>query len=84
MRTFSSLVTRTVATESGRRLGRSHDFRAEARGARLVVTGIYIGTGGLFERLGIDRGPRRRLVPWDAVVRLEGDRIVVRDGTEAE
>ena len=82
MRTFSSLVARTVETESGRRLGRSHDFRAEVRGSRLVVTEISIGTGGLLERLGIDRGPRPRVVPWGAVVRIDGERIVVRDGTE--
>jgi hypothetical protein len=77
-------VARTVETESGRRLGRSHDLRGELRGSHLVVTGICVGTGGLFERLGIDRGPRGRVVPWDAVVRLEGDRIVVRDGTETQ
>jgi len=38
----------------------------------------------LIEHLGIER-PSKRLrdaVAWEAVLRVEGDRIVVRDGTE--
>jgi hypothetical protein len=36
----------------------------------------------LLEHFGVVRMQSRDAVPWDAVVRVEGDRIVVRDGTE--
>jgi sporulation protein YlmC with PRC-barrel domain len=86
MRTFSSLTGREVATESGRRLGRCRDLRAEVRGSRLVVVGLVVGVRGLFERLGLGAPPVRTpdLVAWKAVVRIEGDRILVRDEAELE
>ena len=45
-----------------------------------------MGRRGWLEHLGISRpsGPRKDSIPWEAVVRLDGDRIVVRDGTEPE
>jgi sporulation protein YlmC with PRC-barrel domain len=81
MRTFTSLVGREVVTEGGRRLGACHDLRAELTGSSLRVTGLVVGRRGLLERLGVGRRPRAG-VPWEAVALIEGDRIVVRDGTE--
>jgi sporulation protein YlmC with PRC-barrel domain len=86
VRTFSSLTGREVTTDSGRRIGRCRDLRGELRGSRLVVTGLVVGVRGLFERLGVGAPPARArdLVAWDAVVRIEKNLIVVRDGTELE
>lgn len=85
MRTLSSLQGREVETESGRGIGRCYDLRAEQRGTKLVVTHIVVGLRGLLEHFGLARArPEPCSVTWDAVVRIEGSRIVVRDGTELE
>jgi sporulation protein YlmC with PRC-barrel domain len=85
VRTFSSIVGRVVETESGRRIGKCHDLRASLGGALPTVEALVVGRRGRLEHLGIGRSRRRRdAVPWEAVVRLERRRIVVRDGTELE
>jgi sporulation protein YlmC with PRC-barrel domain len=91
---LSELVDRKVVTESGASLGRAFDVRARRRGSTVEVTGLVVGRRGFFERLGVgpSRGEtkhghkvwKRDLVPWNAVVRFAGDRIVVREGTELE
>ena len=78
MRTFSSIVGRKVETESGLSLGRCHDLRAELGASRLEVVALCVGRAGWFDRLGI-RTRAHDEVAWSSVVRLEGDRIVVRD-----
>ena len=84
MRRFSSFLGRTVLTESGREFGKCHDLRASLGRGRPSVDAIVVGRRGWFEHLGIKRPAvaRKNAVPWEAVVRIEGDRIVVRDGTE--
>ena len=86
MRRFSSLAGRMVATESGRELGKCRDLRATLGRGRPVVDALVVGKIGWLEHLGINRPARRRkdAVPWEAVVRFEGGRIVVQDGTELE
>ena len=82
MRTLSSLLRRKVVTESGRELGLCYDIRAELTQSSLKVTGLCVGRSGWAEHFGLRRGARTRghhPVPWDAVVRIEGDRIVVHD-----
>lgn len=88
---LSDLLHRTVATESGRKLGHVHDVRAERRGDRLVVTGVIVGRHALLEHFGIglspgSGNPKRRtkanVVPWSAVVRFAPDTVIVKDGTE--
>lgn len=82
---FSDILGADVATESGHTLGRVHDLRADRTARTLKITGLVVGTAGLFERLGIGApvwGPRirtRDVVPWSAVVRADSRRIVVRD-----
>jgi sporulation protein YlmC with PRC-barrel domain len=78
MRTFSSLVGRKVLTESGLSLGRVHDLRGELGVSRLEVVTICVGRSGWFDRLGIS-SRKHSEVDWAAIVRIEGDRIVVRD-----
>jgi sporulation protein YlmC with PRC-barrel domain len=84
LRTFSSMVGRVVVTESGRRIGRCHDMRAVLGRGLPRVQAIVVGHKGRLERLGIGtpRAHTPNAVPWEAVVRIEGDRIVVEDGTE--
>ncbi len=86
MRTFSSFLGRMVETESGRKFGACRDLRASLGSGRPEVQAIVVGRLGWLEHLGIIRPSARPpdAVPWEAVVRIEGDRIVVRDGTELE
>jgi sporulation protein YlmC with PRC-barrel domain len=84
LRTFSSMVGRMVETESGRRLGRCHDMCARLEQGLPHVDELIVGGRGRLEHFGIGtpKGHRPNAVPWEAVLRIEGDRIVVRDGTE--
>lgn len=84
MRTLSSLLRRQVVTESGRSVGRLHDLRGELTATSLHITGLCIGGGAWLEHLGIRAQRPHRVVPWEAVVRIEGKRIVVRDDALAE
>jgi sporulation protein YlmC with PRC-barrel domain len=85
VRTFSSFLGRTVLTESGREIGKCRDLRATIDRGRPVVEAVVVGREGRLEHLGIRRkGSVKDAVPWDAVVRITGDEIVVRDGTELE
>jgi sporulation protein YlmC with PRC-barrel domain len=79
MRTFSSLQKRRVETASGRSLGRCHDLRGELSDSRLRITGLCVGRGGWLRHLGIRSHARHDVIPWEAVIRIEGKRIVVRD-----
>lgn len=78
MRTLSSLIGRKVATESGLSLGSCHDLRGELSGSRLEVVALCVGRVGLLDRLGI-KSHGHNEVAWSSIVRIEGDRIVVRD-----
>jgi sporulation protein YlmC with PRC-barrel domain len=79
MRTLSSFQRRKVVTESGESLGRLYDLRCELGARTLRVTALVTGTRGLLEHLGITRRSRTTAIAWDDVVRIEGERIVVRD-----
>ena len=87
MRTLSSFARRRIITESGRKLGRCHDVRAELLTNALRVTGLVVGRHGRFEHFGIAgqasassaRVRDSDVIPWEAIVRLDGETIVVRD-----
>jgi sporulation protein YlmC with PRC-barrel domain len=79
MRTVSSLQKRKVETESGSSLGRCHDLRGELSGSKLRVTGLCVGRKGWLSHLGLSTHDQHTVVPWQAVVRIEGKRIIVRD-----
>ena len=75
-------MRRKVVTESGRKLGYCHDLRGELTARTLKVTGLCVGRHGWAEHFGLRRGSRTRghdPIPWEAVARIEGDRIVVHD-----
>jgi sporulation protein YlmC with PRC-barrel domain len=87
MRTLTSLMGREIVTDQGRRLGDCHDVRAELTTSSLRVTALVVGTRGWLEHYGIgaqasasaQRVKDKDTVPWSAVLRIDGDRIVVRD-----
>lgn len=81
MRTLSSLQKRKVETESGDKLGRCHDLRGELGGTTLTVTGLCVGRRAWLAHFGIRTHDQHTTIPWDAVVRIEGDRIIVRSDT---
>jgi sporulation protein YlmC with PRC-barrel domain len=84
---LSDLLGLHVRTESGERLGRVHDVRAELTPRTVKVVGLVVGRVGLLERLGIGaRRHRARLrsddvVAWRDVVRADRRGVVVRDRT---
>ena len=84
MRTFTSFLGRSVETESGRSLGKCRDLRATIVRGLPTVDAIIVGGRGRLEHLGIGKRAAHRhdAVPWEAVVKIEGTRIVVREGTE--
>jgi sporulation protein YlmC with PRC-barrel domain len=79
MRTLSSLRGRQVVTQSGTALGRCRDLRGELSGSKLRVTGLCVGRGAWLAHFGARSDHAHDVVPWEAVVRIEGKRIVVRD-----
>jgi sporulation protein YlmC with PRC-barrel domain len=85
---LSDLLNVEVRTESGERLGRLHDLRAELTSRSVKINGLCVGGGGLLERLGIsspESGGRihvHDVVPWSAVLHADRRGIVVRDGTK--
>ena len=78
MRTLSSLIGRHVETQSGLSLGRCHDLRGELKENKLEVKAVCVGGAGILDRLGI--GSRRHdEIAWSSIVRIDGNRIIVRD-----
>jgi sporulation protein YlmC with PRC-barrel domain len=75
---FSDLIGTPVRDSAGRRLGRVFELRAHwERDGSVVLDELLIGRRGLLRRL---RGPGdgARGIPWEAVVELDEERIVVR------
>lgn len=75
---FSELIGRRVVDSSGRTLG--HVYEASAhweRDGTIVIDELLLGRRALSRRL---RGPARtsRAIPWEAVVEIGADRLVVR------
>lgn len=76
-RAFSELVGRRVVDSSGRSLGHVFEARAHWERDTYVLDELLLGRRALLRRL---RGPAQqsRGIPWEAVVGVEPDRIVVR------
>lgn len=91
----SQLIRSEVVTESGEKLGHVFDVRVARRPGssheradqQWRVVGVVVGRRGLRERLGFTPGERsaptlrHNLVPWEAIVRTEGQWLIARDGT---
>ena len=78
-RALSELLGRKVVDQSGRRLGRVYELKGRWQpDGTVAIEGLIVGRLGLLRRL---RGPGRHepdLVPWETVVSLEDERVVVR------
>jgi sporulation protein YlmC with PRC-barrel domain len=75
---LSELLGRKVVDQSGRGLGRVYEAKAHWEGDAVVIDELVLGRGGLRRRLRGPGGPEIRSVPWEAVVDLPGDCVVVR------
>jgi hypothetical protein len=58
-----------------------HDLRGELTAKTLKVTGLCVRRSGLVEHFGLRAHSRHDEIPWSAVVRIEGDRIIVSDAS---
>jgi sporulation protein YlmC with PRC-barrel domain len=82
---LSDVLGLSVHTESGERVGRVHDVRAELTSRSLKVTGLVVGGMGTLERLGLGApGSALRIrsddvLEWSRVVRLDRRGVVVKD-----
>jgi sporulation protein YlmC with PRC-barrel domain len=83
----SELIGSVVCSESGERLGRVHDLRAHREDGQWLLVGLVIGPRGLFARFtgGEEDAPIRagRVIPWEAITRLEDGLVTVRDEVAA-
>jgi len=78
-RALSELLGRKVVDQSGRRLGRVYEAKAHwERDGTVVLDELVLGGGGLRRRLRGPGGPEKRAVPWEAVVELRDEQVVVR------
>jgi sporulation protein YlmC with PRC-barrel domain len=73
------LLGRQAVDQSARRLGRVYEAKGhwESDGT-VVVDELILGRGGMRRRLRGPGGPERQAVPWEAVVGIEGECLVVR------
>jgi sporulation protein YlmC with PRC-barrel domain len=82
---LSDVLGLSVHTESGERLGRVHDVRAELSSRSLRVTGLVVGGFGVLERLGLGapssalRIRSNDVLEWSRVVRVDRRGVVVKD-----
>ena len=77
-RGLSELLGRKVVDQSGRRLGRVREAKAHWEGDAVVIDELNLDRGGFRRRLRGPGGPEEQTIPWDAVVEMPDETIVVR------
>lgn len=80
---LSELIRCQVVRRDGSRLGHLFDIRARRERNALVVTEIVFGMPGLIERMGLKKA-QTKCVPWDAVLEVGAQRIVIDDSHVVE
>ena len=79
LKSLSELLGRKVLDQSGRRLGRVYEAKGHwERDGTVVIDELILDRGGLRRRLRGPGGPEEQSYPWEAVVELTGEAIVVR------
>lgn len=76
---LSELLGRKVVDQSGRRIGRVYEARGhwEVDGT-IVIDELVLSRSGMRRRLRGPGGPDRQSVPWESVVDLSDEHVVVR------
>lgn len=76
---LSDLLGLEVVDQSGRRLGRVYEAKAHwERDGSVVIDELILSRSGLRRRLRGPGGPERDSVPWEAVVDVRDENLVVR------
>jgi sporulation protein YlmC with PRC-barrel domain len=76
---LSELLGRKVVDQSGRRLGRVYEAKGHwERDGAVVIDELILSRSGLRRRLRGPGGPERDSVPWESVVDLRDEHVVVR------
>jgi sporulation protein YlmC with PRC-barrel domain len=75
---LSELLGRKVVDQSGRRLGRVREARGHWEGDAVVLDELILDRGGLRRRLRGPGGPEEQAIPWEQVVELVDETVVVR------
>lgn len=74
---LSELLGRKVVDQSGRRLGRVREARGHWEGEAVVLDELILDRGGLRRRLRGPGGPEEQAIPWEQVVELVDETVVV-------
>jgi sporulation protein YlmC with PRC-barrel domain len=78
-RAISELLGRKVVDQFGRHLGRVYEAKAHwERDGTVVIDELILDRGGLRRRLRGPGGPEGSAIPWEAVVELPDETVVVR------
>ncbi len=76
---LSELLGRKVVDQSGRRVGRVYEARGHWEGdGTVVIDELILSRSGMRRRLRGPGGPDRQSVPWESVVDLSDEHVVVR------
>ena len=79
LKSMSELLGRKVLDQSGRKLGRVYEAKGHwERDGTVVIDELILDRGGLRRRLRGPGGPEEQSYPWEAVVELTGEAIVIR------
>jgi sporulation protein YlmC with PRC-barrel domain len=74
---LSAVIGRPVRDQNGRSMGRVWEVRAHReRDGTIVFDELLVGRGAMLKRLR-GPGPDARGIPWQAVMEVTADRIVV-------
>lgn len=77
-RALSELLGRKVVDQSGRKLGRVREAKAHWEDGAVVIDELILDRGGFRRRLRGPGGPEEEAIPWEAVVEMPGEQVVVR------
>lgn len=76
---LSELLGRKVVDQSGRRVGRVYEARGHwERDGTVVIDELILSRSGLRRRLRGPGGPEAQSVPWESVIDLHDEHVVVR------
>ena len=75
---MSELLGRRVVDQSGRKLGRVYEAKGHwERDGTIAIDELILDRGGLRRRLRGPGGPEEQSYPWEAVIELTADAVVV-------